>query len=85
MDVLGLIARDIGKGATIRDFIVVDDKGKEVEADVTIEGSKVLLQTSLKADKVKKVKYLVSYTYSGAMLYNKANLPMGPFEIEVKK
>ena len=52
---------------------------------MTIEGSKVMLQTALKADKVRKVKYLVSYTYNGAMLYNKANLPMGPFEIEVKR
>ena len=81
----GLVARDIGKGDAIRDFVVVDDKGKEVEAEAKIEGNKVLLQTNLKADKVKKVKYLVSYTYSGAMIYNKANLPMGPFEIEVKK
>ncbi len=79
----GLVARDIGKGSEIRDFVVVDDKGKEYKTEAKVEGNKILLQTSLKADKVKKVRYLVSYTCFGAMIYNKANLPMGPFELNV--
>ena len=79
----GLVSRDIGKGTEIRDFVVVDDKGKELEVTAEIVEDRIQLQTSLKAEKIKKVKYLVSYTYAGAMLYNKANLPLGPFEIEV--
>ena len=79
----GLVSRDIGKGSEIRDFVVVDDKGNETEAKAEIVDGKIQLQTALKADKIKKVKYLVAYTYSGAMLYNKANLPLGPFEIEL--
>ncbi|MBQ7658324.1 MAG: hypothetical protein IJS16_05005, partial [Butyrivibrio sp.] len=79
----GMVARDIGKGTEIRDFVVVDDKGKETEVKAEIIGEKIRLQTNLKADKIKKVRYLVAYTYSGAMIYNKANLPMGPFELDV--
>ncbi len=79
----GIVSRDIGKGSEIRDFVVVDDKGNETEAKAEIVDGKIQLQTALKADKIKKVKYLVAYTYSGAMLYNKANLPLGPFEIEL--
>ena len=79
----GLVSRDIGKGSEIRDFVVVDDKGNETEAKAEIVDGKIQLQTALKADKIKKVKYLVAYTYSGAMVYNKANLPLGPFEIEL--
>jgi sialate O-acetylesterase len=79
----GMVARDLGKGSEIRDFVVVDDKGKEYEAKAKIVGEAIQLQTNLKAEKIKKVKYLVSYTYNGAMIYNKANLPMGPFELDV--
>ncbi len=80
----GLVARDIGKGAEIRDFVIIDDKGKELSVDAELVDRMVILKTTLKADKIRKVKYLVDYTYNGAMIYNKANLPMGPFEIEVK-
>ncbi len=78
-----LVARDIGKGNEIRDFEIVDDKGKITEASAEIAEGKILLKTGVKPEKIRKVRYLVKYTYSGAMLYNKANLPMGPFEIEV--
>ncbi|WP_024866318.1 sialate O-acetylesterase [Butyrivibrio sp. FCS014] len=77
----GLVARDIGKGSRISDFKIVDETGKEYDADAKIVGSSVILRTDLPADRIKKVRYLVDYTYHGAMLYNKANLPMGPFEI----
>jgi sialate O-acetylesterase len=94
----GLVARDIGKGLDLRDFMVVDADGKELEAKAGIiepvaddgevaaknADSKILLKSDLSADKIKKVRYLVSYTYSGAMIYNKANLPMGPFELDVE-
>ena len=86
----GLVARDIGKGSVVRDFAVVDDKGICHEAEPEIicakapsQEAKIILKTTLKADKIKKVRYLVSYTYSGAIIYNKANLPMGPFEMDV--
>ncbi len=80
----GLVARDIGKGEVIQDFVLVDDTGKEHRAEAEIEDKKVILRSSLRAGSIKKVRYLVSYTYSGAMIYNKANLPMGPFEMEVE-
>ena len=79
----GLVARDIGKGSEIRDFVIVDNKGKEHEAIAKISDDKIQLQTDVKAKDIKNVRYLVAYTYTGAMIYNKANLPMGPFEIEV--
>jgi sialate O-acetylesterase len=81
----GLIARDIGKGSEIKDFEVVDDKGAIQKVDAEIADNKIRLKTGMKADKISKVRYLVKYTYSGAMLYNSANLPMGPFEISVEK
>ena len=81
----GLIARDIGKGSEIKDFEVVDNKGNITLGDAEILDGKLLIKTAIKADKVSKVRYLVKYTYSGAMLYNSANLPMGPFEIPIEK
>jgi sialate O-acetylesterase len=81
----GLIARDIGKGSEIKDFEVVDTKGNIQEVKAEIENNAIRLSTALKADKINKVRYLVKYTYSGAMLYNSANLPMGPFELPVEK
>ncbi|WP_158589500.1 sialate O-acetylesterase [Butyrivibrio sp. CB08] len=79
----GLVARDIGKGIEIKDFEIVDNKGNVSSAVAEISDEKILLKTSIKPDKIAKLRYLVKYTYSGAMLYNKANLPMGPFEIPV--
>ncbi len=80
-----LVAHNIGKGEELRDFMVVDTDGNEFEAKAEIEAGKIWLRTSLKADKVAKLRYLVSYTYHGAMLYNRANLPLGPFEIDVER
>ncbi|MBP3280285.1 MAG: hypothetical protein J6M44_15165, partial [Butyrivibrio sp.] len=81
----GLVARDIGKGPEIRDFEVIDNKGKITPAEAEILDGKLLIKTALKADKITKVRYLVKYTYTGAMLYNRANLPMGPFQLDVEK
>ena len=81
----GLIARDIGKGPEIKDFEVIDNKGNIQEVEAEIVNNKIQLKTSLKADKISKVRYLVKYSYTGAMLYNGANLPMGPFELPVEK
>ncbi len=80
----GLVSRDTGKGPELTDFKLVDDKGKEHEAKAEISGDKVLLQTTLKGDKIKKVRHLVSYTNTGAFIYNKANLPLGPFELQLE-
>ena len=65
--------------------MVIDDKGACHEAKAQIGQNKVLLKTSVRPDRIKKIRYLVSYTYSGAMIYNRANLPMGPFELDVEK
>lgn len=81
----GLIARDIGKGSEIKDFEIIDNKGNITPAEAEISGGKLLIKTSLKADKISKIRYLVKYTYTGAMLYNRANLPMGPFQLDVEK
>ncbi len=81
----GAVSRDIGKGTELRDFVVIDDKGACHEAKAQIGQNKVLLKTSVRPDRIKKIRYLVSYTYSGAMIYNRANLPMGPFELDVEK
>jgi sialate O-acetylesterase len=81
----GLVARDIGKGPELKDFEIVDVKGKVSEAEANIVDGKLCLKTDVKAEKIAKLRYLVKYTYTGAMLYNKANLPMGPFEINVEK
>lgn len=81
----GLVARDIGKGSEIKDFEVIDSKGNITPAEAEISDGKLFLKTNLKADKIEKLRYLVKYTYSGAMLYNSANLPMGPFELAVEK
>lgn len=81
----GLVARDIGKGSEIKDFEIIDNKGNITPAEAEISDGKLFLKTNLKADKIEKLRYLVKYTYSGAMLYNSANLPMGPFELAVEK
>lgn len=81
----GLVARDIGKGMEILDFVLVDDKNAEHKAEAEIKDKQILLRTSLTAENIRKVRYLVSYTYTGAMIYNRANLPMGPFEMEVNR
>ena len=81
----GLVARDVGKGSEIKDFEVIDNKGNLTPANAEILDGKLFVKTALKADKISKIRYLVKYTYSGAMLYNSANLPMGPFELPVEK
>ena len=80
-----LVAHNIGKGEELRDFMVVDTDGNESEAKAEIEAGKIWLRTDIKADRISKLRYLVSYTYHGAMLYNRANLPLGPFEIDVER
>ncbi len=80
----GLCSRDTGKGAELTDFKIVDDKGKEHEAKAEVVDDKVMLETHLKPEKIRKIRHLVSYTNTGALIYNKANLPLGPFELELK-
>ncbi len=80
---MGLQSRDIGKGSGIKDFEVVSKDGRLHEAEATISGDRVLLRVAIEAEEIDSVRYLVSYTYNGAMIYNSAELPMGPFELKV--
>lgn len=79
----GLKASDIGKGAEINDFKLLDAEGNEHEATAQIRDKTIILKSTDVPFEIKKVRYLVSYTYNGAIIYNGRNLPMGPFEIEV--
>ena len=80
---MGLMSKDLGKGSAIRDFEITDKDGKVHETEATISGDRVLLRVAIEAEEIDSVRYLVSYTYKGAMIYNSAELPMGPFELKV--
>ncbi|MCR5404641.1 MAG: hypothetical protein K6E91_12610 [Butyrivibrio sp.] len=77
----GLCSRALDKGEEIKDFEIVDADGKITNARAFIQGEKIILRTKVGADKIMGIRYLVSYTYKGAMIYNSAGFPMGPFEI----
>ena len=81
---MGLHSRDIGKGSAIKDFEVVTKSGGICGAEATVSGDRVLLRVGVDAEEIDSVRYLMSYTYTGAMIYNSAELPMGPFELKVR-
>lgn len=78
----GLHTKALDKGEEIDDFEVVLDDGTRKKAPATISGEKIILQTEAKAENISRILYLDSYTYNGAMIYNRAELPMGPFEMD---
>ena len=80
---MGLHGKDLGKGSAIRDFEVVTKSGEAFGTEATISGERVLLRAPVEAEEIESVRYLVSYTYKGAMIYNSAELPMGPFELRI--
>ncbi len=80
---MGLHSRDLGKGSEIKNFEVVSRDGEVFDAEATISGERVLLRVAMEAEEIESVRYLISYTYKGAMIYNSAELPMGPFELKV--
>ncbi len=79
----GLKVKDIGKGRQLKDFEVVDKEGNIYSATAEIKKEKIIVTAPLSEGKIDKVRYLVKYTYTGGMIYNGADLPMGPFEINV--
>ncbi len=79
----GLHLKDLGKGDILRDFEVVKDDGSSKEVSASIIDEKILLQTDVKADAIKEIRYLYTYTYHGAMIYNEADIPMGPFVMKL--
>ncbi len=79
----GLHLKDLGKGDILRDFEVVKDDGSSKEVSAFIIDEKILLQTDVKADAIKEIRYLYTYTYHGAMIYKETDIPMGPFVMKL--
>ena len=67
----------------IRDFELVDDKGKVHTTTAQIVGNKVLLTCEDEMTTVREVRYCYHNTNAGAMLYNQEGFPMTPFLVEI--
>ncbi|RKI82167.1 sialate O-acetylesterase [bacterium 0.1xD8-71] len=67
----------------IRDFELVDDKGKVHTTTAQIVGNKVLLTCEDEMTIVREVRYCYHNTNAGAMLYNQEGFPMTPFLVEI--
>jgi sialate O-acetylesterase len=79
----GLHIKALDKGDEIKDFLVVSYDGTVSDASASVSGEKIILQTSARAGSIREIRYLDSYTYKGAMIYNSAGFPMGPFVLTV--
>lgn len=67
----------------VRDFELVDEKGRIHTAEAQIAGDKVLLTCEDEMTAVKEVRYCYHNTNTGALLYNKEGFPMTPFRVEI--
>ena len=80
----GLNSRALDKGEEIRDFKLVLDDGSLADTAVQIDGETILLTTNIVTSRIKEIRYLDDLTYNGALIYNAAGLPMGPFVMQLK-
>jgi sialate O-acetylesterase len=75
----GLYAASFDKGSELHDFMIEDRSGQLHEGKAVLEEHKVKLCINVKAQEIREIRYLYQDTNHGAMIYNSAGYPMGPF------
>ncbi len=75
----GLYAFSDDKGTEILDFEVVNDNGEALQAKAQIEGQEIVLRIPDKETEVREIRYCYRTSNIGALIYNRAGLPMSPF------
>lgn len=78
----GMYAFSEYKGKKISDFEVAGSDGVFYPAQACIEKDKIMI-TCKKAENPVKLRYCFKNTASGALVYNRAGLPMSPFVMEL--
>ena len=75
----GLHASSEDKGKEILDFEVVNDNGEALQAKAQIVGLEIVLTIPYEKTEVKEIHYCYRTSNIGALIYNRAGLPMSPF------
>lgn len=78
----GLLAYSETKGKALKDFEVAGEDGIFKKANASLSGNRILVSCS-EVTLPAKIRYCYKNTNTGGLVYNKAMLPMSPFEIEV--
>ncbi len=74
----GLHSKALDKGDEIMDFEVVSYDGSQTPAMAVVSEEKIILRTAARAETIRQIRYMSGYTYKGGLIYNGADLPMGP-------
>lgn len=79
----GLYARSGDKGAEVKDFELLNEKGERYTAKAQIRGNEILLTVSGMETKPVELRYCFDFTNKGALIYNKQGFPMSPFVMKL--
>ncbi|SDZ90722.1 sialate O-acetylesterase [Lachnospiraceae bacterium NK3A20] len=79
----GLFAASQDKGNVVKDFELQDESGTRYPAECRIADGHILLSAKAMSTTPRKVYWLYHNTNHGAMIWNSARLPMGPFVEEI--
>lgn len=78
----GMYACSEDKGTEIKDFEIMDEKGRLRPVRALIRGSDVILKCDETIETIREIRYCYSNTNRGALLYNEDGFPMSPFLLE---
>lgn len=78
----GMYARSEEKGMEVKDFELMDRKGRLHPVKAVIAGESVILTWEEEMAGIQEIRYCYRNTNAGALLYNKAGFPMSPFRLE---
>lgn len=78
----GMYAYSEDKGTEIKDFELVDEKGRLCPVRAVIVENNVILKCDEPIETIQEIRYCYHNTNRGALLYNKDGFPMSPFRME---
>lgn len=78
----GMYAYSEDKGAEIKDFELMDEKGQLRPVNAVIIENDVILKCDEPMETIREVRYCYHNTNRGALLYNEDGFPMSPFRME---
>lgn len=78
----GMYAYSAEKGKKVTDFEVAGSDGVFYPAQACVEKDKIIVSSKQVKEPV-KIRYCFKNTNSGALVYNRAGLPMSPFVMEI--
>lgn len=79
----GLYAFSEEKGKLIKDMEVIDEAGRQYDADVVLKENKIILCCEGLIALPKQVRYCYRNTNRGALIYNRAGFPLSPLVMEI--